>query len=129
MKAISIRGAWAHMIIHSPWHKDIENRNWYRDYRGPLLIHMGKGWKREEQSECAAFCESRGLPAPPPMSDLQRGGIIGRVDVVGWVKSFNSPWFVGHYGLVLANPQPLDFIPCQGQLDLFDVDLDALEIA
>lgn len=37
MKVLSIRQPWASLIV---WNfKDIENRNWKTNYRGPLLIH------------------------------------------------------------------------------------------
>lgn len=128
MKALSIRGAWAHMIIHAPWHKNIENRSRNMRYRGPLLIHCGKDWTGAEQDECKWFCEEQGLPKPPPLSELQIGGIIGQVEVIDCVTSSDSPWFVGKCGIVLANPQPLEFIPYKGRLGLFEVDLDALRV-
>ena len=36
---------------------------------------------------------------------MQRGGIVGVVDVIDCVTSHSSPWFAGAYGLVLANPR------------------------
>ena len=39
MKALSIRQPWAELIVAGL--KDIENRTWRTDYRGPVLIHAG----------------------------------------------------------------------------------------
>lgn len=37
MKALSIRQPWAWLIANG--YKDIENRSWRTNYRGPVLIH------------------------------------------------------------------------------------------
>lgn len=121
MKALSIRQPWAHLIIHGG--KDIENRTWNLKHRGPLLIHAGKGCTRKEYADAVEFCRSRGLPEPPPLAELHRGGIVGSVVVVDCVEDSDSPWLVGPFGIVLAQPEPLEFIPWKGQLGLFDVDL------
>jgi hypothetical protein len=47
------------------------------------------------------------------------GGIIGRAEIVDCVRQHESPWFEGPWGFVLANAQPIDFIPCRGQLGFF----------
>ena len=38
-RALSIRQPWAWLILNG--YKDLENRTWRTDYRGPLLIHAG----------------------------------------------------------------------------------------
>jgi hypothetical protein len=40
MRAICIRQPWAHFIVKG--FKDIENRSWKTNYRGPILIHAGE---------------------------------------------------------------------------------------
>jgi hypothetical protein len=50
---------------------------------------------------------------------LTRGGIIGAVDVIDVVKEYDSPWFFGPRGLVLANPSSCTLIPCTGALGYF----------
>jgi len=52
---------------------------------------------------------------------VPRGVIIGRVDMVGCVERFDSPWFVGRYGFVLRNPVPCQPCPWRGMPGLFDV--------
>ena len=39
MKALSVRQPWAELIVAGL--KDVENRTWRTDYRGPVLIHAG----------------------------------------------------------------------------------------
>ena len=62
--------------------------------------------------------------------DMQRmiprglGSIIGEVDIVECVTGSTSPWFVGKYGFLLANPVLYDKpIPYKGQLGFFEVTL------
>jgi len=40
MIALSVRQPWAWLLLNG---KDIENRDWYTKYRGPLAIHASKG--------------------------------------------------------------------------------------
>ena len=53
--------------------------------------------------------------------DLERGGIVGSVEIVDCVTESASPWFVGRYGFVLRDPKPLPFTQWKGQLGFFDV--------
>lgn len=58
------------------------------------------------------------LPTP---KELERGGIVGCVEIVDCVTRHNSPWFFGPCGFVLQNPYPLKFTPWRGQLGFFEV--------
>lgn len=124
--ALSIRQPWAYAILHG---KDIENRNWKTAYRGPILIHAGATMPMRDYREAARFIEARGVTVPHPQ-DLKRGGIIGRAELVDCVTRSNSPWFArepsgrGSYGFVLANVEPLPFVPCAGRLGLFIPDVE-----
>jgi hypothetical protein len=126
MKAISIRQPWAWAIIHAG--KPVENRTWWTDYRGPVLIHAAKGCTRDEYEDCLATVQDISLTHPfpsglemPALKDLPRGGIVGRARIVDCVTSSDSPWFTGPYGLVLADVEPLPFRPYKGALGLFEV--------
>ncbi|WP_269582005.1 ASCH domain-containing protein [Roseibium sp. Sym1] len=119
--ALSVRQPWAWAIIHAG--KDIENRSWQAfnhglNHRGRVAIHASKGMTRAEYDHAANFIRNLGHPCPLP-ADLQRGGIIGSVEVVDAVKESASPWFFGPRGLVLREPQPCEFIPCKGVLGYF----------
>lgn len=131
MKCLSIRQPWAWLIIHGG--KDIENRDWPTKVRGRVLIHASKGMTAEEYSD--ANWTARNVPTPPgavgtgvciPLSsNLQRGGIIGSVEIVDCVSASTSPWFFGRFGFVLRNPIALPFRPYKGRLGFFDVPEDA----
>ena len=119
--ALSVRQPWAWAIIHAG--KDIENRDWRRPnpgltFRGRTCIHASAGMTRREYESAADFMAELNVPCPPP-AELDRGGLIGMVDVVDIVRDDDSPWFVGRLGLVLRGAVPLDFIPCAGALGFF----------
>lgn len=125
MRALSIRQPWAWLILHAG--KDIENRQWPAHYRGELLVHAAKGMTGDEYWEARAFVAGQPelmqlLHTIPPMGALERGGIVGRVELVDCVRASTSPWFVGEYGFALRDPQPLPFRPLRGELGFFRVE-------
>jgi hypothetical protein len=126
MKALSIRQPWAWMILNAG--KDIENRDWSARLRGRVLIHASKGMTRDEYEDAldTAHAISRTHPFPagltlPAFEDLQRGGIVGSVEIADCVRESDSPWFFGEYGFVLKEPRRLPFHPYKGALGFFDV--------
>ncbi|MDY6960283.1 MAG: ASCH domain-containing protein [Pseudomonadota bacterium] len=127
MMALSVRQPWAWAIIYA--RKDIENRNWPTRFRGRFLVHASKGMTRDEYEDCLdTMCAiSRAAPFPkgltlPTFDELERGGIVGSVDLVDCVSDHSSPWFFGTYGFVLRNPEPLPFRPVRGALGFFSPD-------
>jgi hypothetical protein len=44
MRIITIKQPWAHLIVAGT--KNIENRNWPTNYRGPVLVHAGVALNR-----------------------------------------------------------------------------------
>lgn len=124
MKALSIRQPWAWLIIHGG--KDIENRDWPTNYRGRVLVHASKGMTKNEWSDAWDFAHGSGaspkaVEAGVNFHNIERGGIIGSVEIVDCVQFHHSRWFMGRYGFVLANPQPQPFRPFKGMLGFFDV--------
>ena len=119
MKALSIRGLGAWLIIHGG--KDTENRTWRTSYRGEFYVHVSGSIRQGEYSETYEFARLfAGLGMRlPAKNELKLGGIIGKVELVDCVKHSDSPWYMGDYGFVLRNPQPMDFIPCKGALGFF----------
>ncbi|HDR9133235.1 ASCH domain-containing protein [Burkholderia vietnamiensis] len=87
MKALSIQQPWAWLIAHADEYDDpkrIENRNWATRYRGPLLIHASKTFDRsgyESVLEVRPDLES----VMPVAGAMERGGVVGRVDVIDCV--------------------------------------------
>lgn len=129
IKAISIRQPWAWSIIYAG--KDIENRDWYTNYRGPIAIHAAKGMGKQEYADAADFITRtigpsnqewlskwHGVCAAPYR--LDRGGIIGTAEIIDCVRHSTSPWFFGRFGFVIRNASPIDFIPVRGELGFFD---------
>lgn len=120
--ALSVRQPWAWAIIYAG--KDIENRSWQAvnhglAQRGRIAIHAAKGLTRYEYEDAAETITAITGRPPPPARDLERGGIIGSVEVVDVVSRSASPWYFGPRGLVLRDPQPCAFVPAVGQLGYF----------
>ncbi len=131
MKALTVRQPWAWAIIHAG--KNIENRSWRTDYRGPLLIHAGKYFPSRQESEtCRKIVEA----ASPEISwaeaheSRQRyGSIIGRVNLVDCVhvkspvaaQYLESPWSYGPWLWILGRPEPLEPVSEWGRLGVFTV--------
>lgn len=133
MKAISIRQPWAWMILHAG--KNIENRTWETFHRGRVLIHASKGCTQAEYHNAIEGALMLDLPAKhteallniPDLKTIERGGIIGSVEIVACVRGKHSAWHAeGQFGFVLRNPQPLPFTPWKGQLGFFDVPPSAM---
>ncbi|MEI8395220.1 MAG: ASCH domain-containing protein [Rhodospirillaceae bacterium] len=107
MKALSIRQPWCHRILNDG--KDVENRNWYTNFRGPVLIYASKNFDLEHKDIVIQL----GCPL---------GAIVGMVPITDCVTSHPSRWFFGKYGFVLGNPVALSTpVPCRGALKFFDV--------
>lgn len=111
-----------------------------------IFLHAGKGMSRGEYEDCLDFVHhevSTRQPFPagtmfPERQSLPRGGIVGRAKLVGvivkaagepvgrdpaLIAAWRSPWFVGPYGLVLADAKPTKFVRMNGTLTpiFFDV--------
>lgn len=101
--------------------KNIENRTWGTTFRGRVLIHASKAMTYDEWLDGLELLFSFGISraAYPGPEVIERGGIIGSVEIVDCVTESESPWFVGPYGYVLRDPQPCEFTPCQGALKFF----------
>lgn len=119
LKALSIIQPWAWLIVNS--FKDIENRSWSTRYRGPLLIHAGKS-KSAFTQEVEDVRKKYAIEVP---ASIERGGIVGIVDLADCVDGHASRWYVaGNVGWVLKNMRPLPFRACKGALGLFAPEYD-----
>lgn len=122
MKVLSVRQPWAWALIFGG--KDIENRSWKTKYRGPVAIHTSQGMTKKEYSEfldyVAEMSELENLPLMnvPSFTELDRGKIIGVVDLVDVVEISDSPWFFGPYGWIITNPRPWTPLKRKGSLGL-----------
>jgi activating signal cointegrator 1 len=74
MKAITLHQPWA-LFVAAGW-KEVETRDWYTNYRGPLAIHAGKHFTHVENRAMARILEN--TPAPPVLAgELVFGAIVG----------------------------------------------------
>jgi hypothetical protein len=123
MKALSIRQPWAWLIIHGG--KDIENRSWHTKYRGRFLVHASQGMTRGEYDEALDLVHDIGsmdlYQRFPSFNALQRGGIIGSVELVDSLDASDSPWYMGQKAFLMRDPKPLPFTPLKGRLSFFEV--------
>lgn len=123
MKALSIRQPWAWLIVQG--YKDVENRLWPTRFRGRIYVHTGK--QLDKLSSIEEGCIGAELDDKAWGEFLKRkwplGAIVGSVEIVDCVISSSSPWFIGPYGFVLANPVVYRTpIPYKGELRLFEVE-------
>ncbi len=122
--------------------KRIENRVAWPSchYRGPLLLHVAKGCTADEYEDATLWMCLRQLDPKtgpiPKLAEMQSGGIFARcvlADVFknerqldelirrGRVAADQRPWWMGKLGMVLADVEPLPFVPWKGALGLFEV--------
>lgn len=151
MQALSIKQPWAWLICAG--YKDVENRNWKagRDslnrlymtrrladhsasYPFRIYVHTGKGRDINAINiilNCEIDLHHDAFHTVYMMEsdDLWAlGAIIGEVDITDCVTESSSPWFIGKYGFVLANPVLYEKpIPYKGQLGFFEVDLKEIK--
>ena len=86
MKAISIRQPFASLIVAGV--KDIENRSWPTNYRGPVLIHAAQ----KVDKKGIELVRKMGLPQI--MIDTMYeycGGIIGEAEIVVRIPKVVTP--------------------------------------
>lgn len=118
MKALSVKQPWAELEISGV--KPIENRSWYTNHRGDLLIHASMSSTTLEEGQ---WLLDHGIVVE---SSCRRGAIIGVVRVVNVVRIdvFKQPSIFAHgpWCWVLENPRRFaEPVPYMGRLGLFDV--------
>lgn len=133
MYALSVHQPWAWAILNAG--KNVENRKWRTNYRGPLLIHAAKSQTTYNAQDLERWKKWFGV-CLPPWSELVTGAIVGVVEVVDCVRPVwtvpervevpglgESKWALPEYwSWVLANPRPFDVaIAARGGQRLFKV--------
>lgn len=137
MRAISVRQPWPWLIIRPDLTdpadraaavaagliKDIENRDWVTHRRGRILVHASKGMTHAEYQDVEYWLkiEHDCQIELPPIDKLERGGIVGSVEIVDCVAKSPSKWFFGDFGFVLRDARPMPFMPYKGSLGFFNV--------
>jgi hypothetical protein len=115
MKALSVRQPWAWLLVAGI--KPIENRTWFINYRGPLLIHAGQA---PDNTISIAEIEQT-YDVEIDRHALRIGGVVGRVELVDIVTRHESRFFHGPYGWIFTKPLILPFMRCSGRQGTFDV--------
>ncbi|WFU44107.1 ASCH domain-containing protein [Bradyrhizobium sp. CB82] len=130
MKIISIRQPWAALIITGGKDvetgavelKDVENRSWATNYRGPVLIHASQ---RPDAIRPDKIERRFGVRLT---DEQQLGGVIGITEIVDCVRPHPSRWYAPeHFAFVLANSRPLPFVRWKGALSLRDAPPELLD--
>jgi hypothetical protein len=109
VRAITIHQPWAELIVRGE--KDVENRSWRTNHRGPLLIHAGA------RADRSSFAE-HGVPEA-----ADRSAIIGVVEVVDCKQERTSTWHeAGSWGWYLTGARRFRKpIPMKGRRGIFEV--------
>lgn len=143
MKALTVREPYASLIAIGA--KQIETRDWYTFYRGPIAIHAAKGLTKDDLMVLSTHDDVywRLHNASIPMGKLKRvkdsfpdsrGNVIATATLVNCYRMTEESirqvpifeWVVGHYqpdryAWVLADvvrlPEP---IPARGALGLWE---------
>ncbi len=100
--------------------KPVENRTWPCAYVGRLYIHAGKTWTPGIAPALIDYDPRlRGLTLE---ARIQRGCVLGFVEMVDCVTIHKSEWFAGPFGFVFKNPVKFDKpIPYRGRQGLFTI--------
>ena len=115
LRALSIRQPWAWLVVNG--YKDIENRSWRTNHRGPLLIHASSTTS-DFTLENLATIKDKYSVVVPEIVDI--GGIVGIVDVVDCIRTHQSKWKLrGSWGWVLKNPRRLPYRECKAVVGFF----------
>jgi hypothetical protein len=122
-KVLTVKQPWATAILELG--KDIENRSWYTNHRGELLIHSSKSLSRKEINKFLEIIPEYPLKEILSDSNFQCGCILGSVQLIEIVRDSSSKWAIprqNHW--VLSEPKVFDTpIPVKGQLGLWEYDL------
>ena len=80
MAALSIRQPWAWLVVNG--YRDIENRDWPTNFRGPLLVHAGLTMTRSDYEQAAQLLDEAGLLPP---GGLPGAASSGRFASRSWI--------------------------------------------
>lgn len=125
--ALSVRQPWASLIVAGI--KTVENRSWYTNHRGLLLIHAALTvdvdaytWLWRNGNDAMREWLRRN-----PSKDVVTGAVIGRVNVDQVIRRSrsqhcNDPWFIGPYGFLLSHARQYRRpVPITGRQGLFSL--------
>lgn len=140
VKVLTVKQPWALLLIAGL--KDVENRNWKTEYRGPLYIHASKGfdwsalfWLHDNGfiDEGRMVMRHFGIIPHDTVAEKSRitrhqdefGAIIGCVHLDYCNLRSASKWGqpeVAYHWEVTA-PQAITPTPCKGKLGIWEYEL------
>jgi hypothetical protein len=108
--ALTIKQPFAALVARGI--KDVENRSWSTDYRGPIFIHAGRAW------------DETPLPVPmwvPDREIFTYGAIIGTVNLIDVIRNSDSPWAdQGFHHWLIKDAELFEApVPARGKLGLW----------
>ena len=133
MKALSLRQPWADCVLFLG--KSWENRKRPTQHRGPLVIHLAKGWDKKGEDFLwenweLGFIQKR---KPPVLQEFiaraqdRRGGLGGIVEILDCqpLDMFNQadPWAFGPFCYQIGKKVRVfkKIIPARGQLGFWNI--------
>jgi hypothetical protein len=114
MKCLSVQQPWSWLLCKGI--KDVENRSWETEFRGPFFIHAGK---KIDTGSALHFLGS-GIEFP---ERFETGAIVGAAVLTNCTRVQRSDWHQhGQFGFYVESPilfkKP---VPWRGKLGFFDV--------
>ena len=123
-RAFSVRQPWGWAILHAG--KPVENRTRRFCMPGWYYLHASAPVPKREYFAAAHFMERQPKVSAPPFETMSTthamptSALIGIIQITGWTKHTESPWFVGpcaaEIGLTFPLAQP---IPASGSQGVF----------
>lgn len=135
MKTLSFLQPWADAVLFLD--KREENRKRNTKHRGPLVVHISKGWSKEGEDFIWNRFFSSGINEEKASdffekAKLRRGGFGGAITITDSrpfdTHGFKSPWAFGPYCYTIGDVIPFGFIiPAKGQLGMWTVPVEIEE--
>ncbi len=124
MKVITIKQPWATLIAEG--YKEYEFRTWKTNYRGPILIHAGKGIDKKDMEKFKHLnlnYPSGCIIAKANLTDCiyvtdDMGKKLFEQDPLVYNNLTSNDW--NGYGFKLQNVTKISQVPINGQLGLWN---------
>lgn len=121
LKCLTLKQPWCWAIFYAG--KNIENRRWLTNYRGPLYIHAGKAYDDNGEN----WIKWKFDIQVPPREELQFGLIMGAVQLIEIAQNQNqsNDWALpDQYHWIIARPELLITpIPARGNLGIWEFEV------
>lgn len=125
VRCLAVRQPWAWALVAGA--KDIENRSWKTDYRGPIVIQASS-------AKTLVNSLTKGAGASLPPMAFEYSALIGVVDLIDIVpiseELESNPWAWGPHCWRVGNARRfVEPIPAKGKLNLYALEPELAECA